>query len=235
MIYAPLFVVLRELLSPALLGGATVVSAALAGGVGAAFYGARHLALAASLVGVASAMLLLLALGPQTPPWVVVASAAVLGLGVGVTVEFPNRCTVNMGRKFTTGFVVGGLSGGLLVVAEGISGRSLPLAASVAFLVSVTGVIYVAALNRIRRPTMRGRGRFCNLTEGVAIAVIAVLVAGSIVAFFGIFADGPPGQLTAALLQSADRVPIGLLGGMLAGVVTGGLLELFRFGWVDRD
>ena len=60
MIYAPLFVVLKQLLSPALSGYATVLAAAVADAIGAAFYGARQLALAASLIGVSCATLLLI-------------------------------------------------------------------------------------------------------------------------------------------------------------------------------
>ena len=57
MIYAPLFVVLQQLLSPALSGYATVLAAAVAGAIGATFYGARQLALAATLIGVLCATL----------------------------------------------------------------------------------------------------------------------------------------------------------------------------------
>ncbi len=49
MIYAPLFALMRELLYPATSDYAIVLAAATAGAIGAAFYGARHLALVASL------------------------------------------------------------------------------------------------------------------------------------------------------------------------------------------
>jgi len=75
MIYSPVFVVLRQLLSPALSGYATVLAAAVAGAIGAAFYGARQLALAASLIGVLCATLLLITLGHQAQGWQVAALA----------------------------------------------------------------------------------------------------------------------------------------------------------------
>ncbi len=235
MIYAPLFVVLRELLSPSLSGYATVLAAAVAGAIGAAFYGARQLALAASLIGVMCGTLLLVVIGHQVSPWQVAGLAAGLGLLAGVAVDFPHRCTVNMGRKFTVGGLVGAFSGALLFMTDLFIGVALPMAAAVAFLVSVNGVLYVAALTFWRGRGGRGRPRFCSFTEGIVIAVIAVLVANSLAAFAGIFADGSPGALTAALIASAEKIPLAFLGGMTAGAITGGLLELFEFAWVDRD
>lgn len=235
MIYAPLFAVLQQLLSPALSGYATVLAAAVAGAIGAAFYGARHLALAASLIGVLCATLLLITVGHQVQSWQVAALAATLGLAAGVAVDFPHRCTVNMGRKFVVGGAVGAFSGAILFGVDLFTGFSLPMAAAVAFLVSVTGVLYVTVLDLWRDRSGRGRPRYCSLTEGIVIAVIAIFVASSLAAFAGIFAEGPRGALTQALIMSAEQLPFAFLGGMTAGAVTGGLLELFEFAWVDRD
>jgi hypothetical protein len=235
MIYAPLFVVLQHLLSPALSGYATVLAAAVAGAIGAAFYGARQLALAASLIGVLCATLLLIIVGHQAQPWLVAALAATFGLAAGAAVDFPHRCTVNMGRKFIVGGAVGALSGALLSGVGLIGGVSLPIAAAVAFLVSVTGVLYVTVLDLWRDRSGRRRPRYCSLIEGIVIAVIAIFVASSLVAFAGIFAEGSRRALTEALIASAEQLPFAFLGGMTAGAVTGGLLELFEFAWVDRD
>ena len=234
MIYAPLFVVLQQLLSPALSGYATVLAAAVAGAIGATFYGARQLALAATLIRVLCATLLLITVGPQAQAWHVAALTSVLGLVAGVAVDFPHRCTSNMGRKFIVGGAVGAFAGALLFGIDLFTGFSLPTAASVAFLVSVTGVLYVTALDLWRDRSGRGRPRFCSLTEGIVIAVIAIFVASSLTAFAGIFAEGPPGALTEAVIMTARQLPFAFLGGMTAGAVTGGLLELFEFAWVDR-
>jgi hypothetical protein len=235
MIYAPLFVLLRQLLTPALSGYATVLAAAVAGAIGAAFYGARQLALAASLIGVLGGTLLLVIVGQQPQAWLVVTLVATLGLLAGFAVDFPHRCTVNIGRKFLVGAGVGAFAGGLLLGVDLFAGFSLPMTAAVAFLVSVTGVLYVTVLDFWRDRSDAGRPRFCSLTESAAIAVIASFVASSLVAFAGIFAEGPPSALTEALMLSAHQLPLAFLGGMTAGAVTGGLLELFEFAWVDRD
>ena len=156
MIYAPLFVVLQQLLSPALSGYATVLAAAVAGAIGATFYGARQLALAATLIGVLCATLLLITVGPQAQAWHVAALASVLGLVAGVAVDFPHRCTANMGRKFIVGGAVGAFAGAVLFGVDLFTEFALPMAAAVAFLVSVTGVLYVTVLDLMARSQRPG-------------------------------------------------------------------------------
>jgi hypothetical protein len=234
LIYAPLFVVMQQLLSPALPHAAPVLSAATAGAIGATFYGARQLALAASLIGVGCGTAVLLIAGPAPAWWLLVAVAAGTGLATGVMVRFPHRCTLNIGRKFLIGGSVGALAGAVLLALNLLLSAALPVAASVAFLVSVNGVLYVAALDAWRSLRRDARPRFCDLTEGAVIAVIALFIAASMTAFAGIFADdGQAGGLTRAMLVAIDRVPFAVLGGVTAGAITGGLLELFEFNWVD--
>jgi hypothetical protein len=234
MIYAPLYVVLRELLTPSLAGFAGVLAAAAAGGIGAAFYGARHLALIASVIGIACALVLLLTIGHQAAPWLVAGVAIVLSLIAGAAVDFPHRCTAKVGLKFMIGSGMGAFAGALLLGADWLIAVALPTAAAVAFLVSVTGVLYVAGMNLRSVQDRTGRSRFCSLTEGVVIAMIAVVVANSMAAFAGLFADDGPGPLTEVLVATAHNLPLALLGGITAGAITGGLLELFEFEWVDR-
>jgi hypothetical protein len=234
MIYAPLYVVLRELLTPTLAGFSGLLAAAAAGSIGAAFYGARQLALTASVIGVCSALVLLMAVGPQVAAWLIVGFAVLLSLIAGAAVDFPHRCTARIGLKFLIGGGMGAVAGALLLAADRLVASSLPTAAAVALLVSVTGVLYVAGMNLRGLPGRSGRSRFCSLTEGVVIAVIAVVVANSMAAFAGLFAEEGAGPLTEALVATAHHLPFALLGGMIAGAITGGLLELFEFEWVDR-
>jgi hypothetical protein len=234
MIYAPLYIVLRELLTPMLAGFATVLAAAAAGGIGAAFYGARQLALTASVIGICSALLMLMTVGPQVAPWLIGGVAIVLSLVAGAAVDFPHRCTARVGLKFLTGASMGAFAGALLLASDRLVAIALPTAATVALLVSVTGVLYVAGMNLRGLQRQPGRSRFCSLTEGVVIAVIAVVVANSMAAFAGLFADEGAGPLTEALILSARYLPFAVVGGMIAGAITGGLLELFEFEWVDR-
>lgn len=234
MIYAPFYVVLYELLSSVSAGWATVLAAAAAGGIGAAFYGARQLALIASLIGVSAGLLLVLVVGPEIPIWQIAVATSALGLLTGALLDFPNRCTANVGVKFAVGAGMSTLSGLLLTGIVLIVGGTLPIAAAVALLVSVTGVLYVATLSMLPAPGARGRPRFCSIAEGLVIAVIACFVATGLAAFADIFSEASRAPLTEALLAAAGDMPPAVIGGVIAGAVTGGLLELFEFSWVDR-
>lgn len=234
MIYAPLYLVLAELLAPSIGAFAGPVAAAVAGGIGAAFYGARQLALTASVIGTGLGVLAMAIAGPGVPPWLISALAVLASLAVGFLVRFPCRCTADVGVKVAAGFTMGALAGALLLAADQFIGVHLPAPAAVAFLVSVTGVLYVSVLvARPARPA-RGRGRFCDLREGLIIAIIAVVAANGLIAFAGIFAMGEASVLTAPLLRASELLPAALLAAMFAGAVAGGLLELFEFDWVDR-
>ncbi|KAA6186233.1 hypothetical protein F2Q65_05365 [Thiohalocapsa marina] len=233
-IYAPLFIVLRELLAPMGAPQAFVLAAGAAGGIGATFYGSRQLALTASVVGIASGALVLGVFGHQASPWLLAAVALVLGLLAGAAVDFPHRCTANVGLKFLVGGGVASAAAMALVGLDRLLGLVLPVAALVAFLVSITGVLYVSGMHVLAQRGPQLRGRFCSLVEGAVIALIALLVANSLAGFAGLLAEGPAGPMTHALALSAELLPFALLGGMLAGAVTGGLLELFEFGWVDQ-
>lgn len=233
MIYAPLYLVLAELLTPALADYAGVAAAAAAGGIGAAFYGARQLALTASLIGTGCGIVAIAMTGPDVAPWALSLAAAVLSIAVGFLVRFPHRCTADVGVKVLAGLGTGAMSASLLLVAEHALGVQLPAPAVLAFLVSVTGVLYVSVLV-VRPVRMGGRGRFCDLSEGLVIGVIAIVAANGLAAFAGIFAVGDPGALTSVLLRVTEQLPAALLAAMFAGAVAGGLLEVFEFDWVDR-
>jgi hypothetical protein len=233
MIYAPLYLVLSELLSAPLGVLAMPAAAGIAGGIGAAFYGARQLALTASVIGTGLAVLGMAMVGPNVSPWLLSLAALVVSLAVGFLVRFPCRCTANVGLKVAAGLSMGALAGGLLLTADLLAGVRLPAPAAVAFLVSVTGVLYVSVLlARPARPTQRGR--FCDLNEGLIIAIIAAVAANGLTAFAGIFAIGEASVLTMPLLRASELLPAALLAAMFAGAVAGGLLEVFEFDWVDR-
>jgi len=171
--------------------------------------------------------------GPNVSPWLLSLAALVVSLAVGFLVRFPCRCTANVGLKVAAGLSMGALAGGLLLTADLLAGVRLPAPAAVAFLVSVTGVLYVSVLlARPARPTQRGR--FCDLNEGLIIAIIAAVAANGLTAFAGIFAIGEASVLTMPLLRASELLPAALLAAMFAGAVAGGLLEVFEFDWVDR-
>jgi hypothetical protein len=233
MIYAPLYLVLNELSTPNLGALSGPVAAAIAGGIGAAFYGARQLAVTASLIGTGCAVVAMAAVGPAVAPWGLSVAAALVSLVVGFLVRFPQRCTADVGVKVLAGLGMGAAAGLLLLAADQFIGVSLPVPAATAFLVSVTGVLYVSVLvARPARPT--ARGRFSDLNEGLIIATIAVVAANGLTAFAGIFNVDEAGALTLPLLRVTEQLPAAVLAAMFAGAVAGGLLELFEFDWVDR-
>jgi hypothetical protein len=166
-------------------------------------------------------------------PWTVSLAAGSLSIAAGLLVRFPSRCTAEVGTKVLAGSATGATAGGLLLVAEQLAGLRLPAPATLAFLVSVTGVLYVSVLNARPVRTL-GRGRYCDISEGLVIAVIAVVAANGLLAFAGVFSVEDPGALTGALLRVTQELPPTLLAAMFAGAVAGGLLELFEFDWVDR-
>jgi hypothetical protein len=232
-IYAPLFVILHGLLEPRFDGAAYTAAAAVAGGVGAAFYGARHVALAASLIGAVSALFMLVLFDGDAVLWHLAVLAGMIGLLTGLAVDFPSRCTTNVLAKVLAGGLTGALCGAFVTGASSLAGLTLSMAAVVAFLVSVNGVIYVASVRYVSRATAAIPGRFCGLTEGAIIAIIAVIVAGSVWGFAGTLMEGRTDLLAEVMNDAAVRMPALVAAGCVAGGITGALLELFDFDWID--
>lgn len=232
-IYAPLFTVLAVLFAPALGSFAMAGAAAVSGAVGAAYYSARQAALAASLVGVISALFVLLAFHEEAAFWHAALLAAGLGLVTGLLVDFPSRCTSNVLAKALAGGAVGALSGALLSLVALVGGQVSPVVA-VAFLVSVNGVVYVASLRRIAAVTAVIPCRWCPLTEGLLIALVAVIVAGSLWAFATALGGYVHHELFPAVIEATSgSLPLVIAGGFAAGGITGALLQLFGFEWID--
>jgi hypothetical protein len=232
-IYAPLFVVLHALLQPSLGAFAFAAAAAGAGAVGAAYYSARQAALVASLVGVVASLFVLMAFYHQAAFWHVALVCGVLGMVAGLAIEFPSRCTANVPGKSLLGAVSGAVSGGVLS-AIALLGAGLSPIVAVAFLVSVNGVIYVASVRRVVGATGMLPRRWCPIAEGLVIGVVAIIVGGSVWAF----ANSLTGFDRAGLfLEVIDRnssiLPLAVGAGLVAGAVTGTLLELFDFDWID--
>lgn len=232
-IYAPLLVVLHALLIPAMGPAAYIGAAAVAGAVGAAFYGARQVALVASVIGAISALLVLVVLDGAGSFELVAALAAVAGIGTGLAVRFPSRCTAHVPAKVVTGGLTGALCGGMLAAAAGLNGPMLSLPVAVAFLVSVNGVVYVSSVPLLARLGAAVPDRFCNVVEGLVLAVIAVIVAGSVWGFSGMLLEEQRDLLIAVIDGTSAEVPMAVAAGMVAGAVTGALLELFELAWID--
>ncbi|MEA3638685.1 MAG: hypothetical protein VBE63_01920 [Lamprobacter sp.] len=232
-IYAPLFIVLEALLEPYLGPLSFVVAATGAGAIGASYYSARQAALAASLIGVVTTLFVLIAFYEQAVFWHAALLCGVLGLATGLLIEFPSRCTANVPAKALVGALSGALSGAALSLLV-VLGFDLSPVVAVAFLVSVNGVIYVASLRTVATTAGGLPRRWCPVAEGLVIGVVAVIVGGSFWAFASLLSGyDRPGFFLQVVESTSSALPLAVAVGIAAGSVTGALLELFDFAWVD--
>lgn len=237
LIYTPFFLGLEAIFTKTGSGAlAPIPAAAIAGGIGAAFYGARQLALAAALIGVAGAVLLSLSFGVQAELWhlmiFVVAMALMVGYVVGHPRDAAGRCSTHLWGKTLTGVVTGACCAGMLVAVEPLHGRAFSALGEVAFLVSVNGIFYVATVRAVGNWLGEAPAVGCRLRRGLAMALIAVPVAVGVWVSEVAVLGRAPDLVTGAILSIESGVPAALLVGLLAGAITGALLELFGFDWV---
>lgn len=232
-IYAPLFIVLQALLEPYLGTFAFVAAATGAGAIGASYYSARQAALAASLIGVVTTLFVLILFYESAAFWHAALLCGVLGLATGLLIEFPSRCTANVPAKALVGALSGTVSGAMLTLVA-VLGVGLSPVVAVAFLVSVNGVIYVASVRKVATTTGGLPRRWCPIAEGLVIGIVAIIVGGSFWAFASTVSGyHRPGFFLQVIESTSSALPLAVASGMVAGSVTGALLELFDFAWID--
>jgi hypothetical protein len=233
LIYAPLFTGLQVSFDYLGLGhAASIPAAALSGAVGAAFYGARVVAIAGTAVGVVVASLVLLALPGIIPLWQVVLPAAAVGAALGGIVRFSDHCSLKVPGKTLAGLVTGAACGSLLAFAEPLHADEFHITGTLAFLVAVNGVLYVATVRWWVGISGINRGQVCNLVESLVIAVLAATTAGAIWAVAGPLLGAVDYTTRTVLGVVHQQIPPGMLGALLGGAVAGALLEAFDFRWV---
>ncbi len=236
LIYAPLFLGLLAMFRDLGTGHAAFVpAAALASAAGAALYGARQVALSGTSVGVVVASLSLLLLPPGLGFWGAVALAVLAGAAMGWWVDFPDRCSLQVPAKTVAGLTTGALCGGLLALAEPLHPFGFRAAGTLAFLVSVNGVLYVATVPWWMRRAREGGGRSCEVIEVAVVALFAGLAAGGLWLGAAPLIGLPETNLTASLGRIEADLPLATLGAMVGGAVAGALLETFGFRWVHED
>ncbi|WPL18538.1 hypothetical protein Thiowin_03611 [Thiorhodovibrio winogradskyi] len=233
-IYAPLFVALEDLFRLANLGSwAFVPAAALAGGAGSMLYGARQVAVAASLIGVSTGSIILLVPGAATALWQPAFVGLVAGIAGGFFVSFPSACTSHVVAKAVAGMASGAFCGALLALAA----PYFPVVGqleivTVAFLVSVNGVIYVVTIRPWVRFLAGVDGLDNRWKEALVIGVVSMLTAASVWIVSKSIAGDVSSPMAMALMALPDSLPGTLMAGAVAGAITGALLEIFRFRWV---
>lgn len=231
LIYAPLFTGLnigfRALGLDSL---AFIPAAALAGAVGAAFYGAREVALAGTAIGLIVATLVFFGLPDALGVLEVAVVAMLIGVLLGLLARFPDRCSRGVPGKALAGLVAGGVCGALLALAEPYHQQPFQIAGTLAFLVSVNGVIYVATVPWwVKVTTPRRAMAYCNLTEAIVIGILASCAAAALWLVVGPLL-GLLGDEELALSTALQRdVPVAIVGGLVGGAIGGALLEAFGF------
>lgn len=232
-IYAPLFLALDDLFRLAHLGAwAFVPGAALAGGAGAMLYGARQVAIAASLIGVSTGSILLLIPGAGTALWQPALVGLIAGIAGGLFVNFPGVCTAHVVAKAVTGMTSGALCGAFLALVEPhLLVFQLELGV-VAFLVSVNGVLYVVTIRPWIRALSAIDGVADRWKQALVIGVVAMLTAASVWIVSKSIAGEVSSPMAMALMGLPDSLPLALMAGAVGGAITGALLEIFRFRWV---
>lgn len=233
LIYAPLFAAFQVLFEGAgLAHTAYIPAAALAGAIGAAFYGARQVALAGTGIGLVVGSLLFVVLPGPVTLWQVVLGAAAVGAALGGLVRFPDRCSFNVPGKTLAGLAMGSFGGALLALAEWLHPQSFNIAGAVAFLVSVNGVLYVATVRWWVGLTRMRPGQACNVIEALVIAVLAAAAAGSLWVISGPLV-GVVDDVWQGLIAAMHReIFWALAGGLFGGAVAGAMMEAFGFRWV---
>jgi hypothetical protein len=233
LIYAPLFLGLLAIFCDLGLGHAAFVpAAALASAAGATLYGARQVALAGTAIGLIVASLVLLTSPEALGLWGAVGLAVLVGAALGWWVDFPERCSLQVPAKAVAGLTAGALCGGALALAESLHPFEFRAASTLAFLVSVAGVLYVATVTWWVRRATAGGNRYCDLIEIAVVALLAGLGSGGLwlgaAPLMGLGESG----LSAAMANLEAELPLAMVGGVLGGAVAGVLLEAFGFRWV---
>ena len=233
LIYAPLFTALFVLFQAMGLGHwAFAPAAAIAGAVGAAFYSAREVALIGAVIGLVTTTLLFMLMPGTVALWQVALAAVVAGAVLGRLTRFPDQCALQAPGKAMAGLMSGLACGALLGLVETLHPVNFNVTAIVAFLVSVNGTCYSATVGWwLRQAKVKG-GKPCQVIEAMVIGMVATVAAGSLWVFGGPLIGAVDGGYYALLDSIMTFMPGALFGGLVAGAVTGALLEAFDFDWV---
>jgi hypothetical protein len=235
LIYAPLFTALRILFRDLGLNHWSFVpAAAIAGAIGAAFYGARQVALVGTMIGLVAGTLAAFVLPAPVQLWPLVLVGGAIGLTVGGIIRFPDRCSYHVPGKTLAGLITGAAAGAALSLVEPLHPEQFHIAGVVAFLVSVNGVLYVVGVRWfVGVATMNG-GQPCHLIQALVIGLLAGTAAGSLWVVASPLLEATDARYVGIIDTIVTETPLAIMGGMLGGAVGGMMLEAFRFHWVHE-
>ncbi|MBN2887074.1 MAG: spermidine synthase [Chromatiaceae bacterium] len=197
-----------------------------------AFYSAMPVALVGSMAGILAAIAALILGGAQLSLLAMTVLTCAAGVVAGGFQAWVSRAGARPLAEALTGVLAGLLAAALLLLMPGLDPRTLGT-----FLLSALVVALVGALFQLAERWLVARA-----LSGLPALLSAPLVAGAIAAVVGasvwmLVGSSDPALDVAsrtAIERIFDEVPLGFLGGMLGGVLTGLALELLGFRLEDQ-
>lgn len=228
-IFGGLYIGFVNMLAPLQMGDLAVVpAAALAGAVGAAFYGSFQVAIIGTLSGSISGIAYQVVADTLHAGEMVLVSL-LAGVVAGYLYGYRHEAVSGALMRALTGLLAGTLSGSVvwLLVQAGAPLSSFPAAA---LLVPITGTFYIYGVYRL---VSRMDCRIpLPLVGSLVAGVLSVLVAGSIWTVHEAVIQGY--QVPASAPTGVLRVMGAILGGALGGLLTGGLYARLGLSWLHR-
>lgn len=223
-IYAALFVgFLESFQFSGFSGWSLVLAGSLAGGVGAAFYGAMQIAILGTLAGVIATFAYLVINSGGVHPFGVLVVASVAGMTLGVTFGSMHVFLLRGALSKLLSGLIGGSSAGLALWAVTlVLPEPLPLGVLVGILVPITGYVYVAVSDRLQSLCA---GRIPDpIVGGVVAGSLAAVVGTSVWAVGGSATGNVDPAFKEVIDQAMSQVPVAILGGAIGGILAGFLL-----------
>ena len=201
-----------------------VVGGAIAAMTTSAFYGSMPVALIGAMAGILGSIGTLMVGGQPVVLPVIAGVCALTGIVVGLFHSWLMPGTARPLGVILTGLFAGGTAGA--VVAWGLDVVGQPVRP---FVIAAGVVALVGSLFQLTRPHIL-RGCFTWLPRGLGAPAVAGVIAAVVGAAVGVMTGiggSEPGQSFAdGIQQIFAAMPMGFLGGMVGGAITGAFLEM---------
>ena len=227
-VYAALFLALWQVFSFQGLGiYAFFFAATLAGAAGAAVYGSMQAAIIGTLTGIVASTAYMIAAARQVSLWEIVLVTATAGALLGGVFRLPAQFTRGEPAKALAGLGAGALSGLLVMSLKWMVPAVSGIRVIAGLLVVATGILYVSSVNWWVANVESRIPRF--FLNALVCAAVAAIVGGSVWILGGpvVGAVGPGHDRLLHMVSSL--LPAAMVGGAVAGALSGALLELFGF------
>jgi hypothetical protein len=233
-LFGALFAGLHQVLSAAGLGGwqPSVLAAAAAAMITAAFYSAMPVALTGAMAGVLAAIGALIVVGQDLDLPLLAGAAALAGLAAGSFYAWMSDSSDRPLSQTLAGLAAGLVAGLLLAGLIAATGRQAGTFVLAAGTVAVVGTLFQVSARWVgeRGEPLLPAGPSAALVAGTVAALVAAAIwTLGVAPLAGV--DGATSDLLGPLRR---EIPPGLLGGLVGGALTGLVLELLGFRLEDR-